>query len=117
MVPKPSKITKSMYQSDGTNAGRLSRYQNLKLITNEDGITYIESPEKFTIKETNEDSFYSVEPAVENRLDLISYMFYKTPLLWWAIAVVNKIQNPMDCRVGLVLRIPTLDSINSSGAM
>ena len=75
MVTQPSSIVKSMYQSDGTNAGRLSRYQNLKLIVNEDGITYIESPNKFTIKESNNDSFYLVEPAVENRLDLISYMF------------------------------------------
>lgn len=117
MLSNPVEVVNSFYQSDGTNSGKLSRYQNLKLLTNKDGITYIESPEKFVIKETNKDSFYSVESAVENRLDLISYMFYRTPLLWWAIAVVNKIQNPMDCKVGMVLRIPTLDSINNSGAM
>lgn len=115
MVDEPSKIT-STFTSDRSNIeSNLSRYNNLLRLTNEAGKTYIETPYKIKIKETVDDSLYSVESGYENRLDLISYKFYGTPLLWWAIATVNNISNPLDIDVGIVLRIPTMRSIYESG--
>lgn len=32
----------------------------------------------------------------QNRLDLLSYDYYGTVELWWALAYYNKIKNPME---------------------
>lgn len=115
MVDQPSKITSSFSSDKSKIESSLSRYNTLLRLTNSNGKTYIETPYKVKIKETNEDNLYSVESGYENRLDLISYKFYGTPLLWWAIAMVNNISNPLDVDIGIVLRIPTLKSIYESG--
>lgn len=53
------------------------------------------------------DQIFTVNLPLENRLDLISYQFYGTPNLWWAIAQVNNLVDPfMDIPVGTQLRIP-----------
>lgn len=96
---------------------KMSRYGKLKRYTNEDGKSYIETPRKFVIKESTKDIFYSVEKGYENRLDLISYKFYNSPFLWWAIASMNHIDNPMKVEAGMVLRIPSMSSIYSSGGI
>lgn len=96
---------------------KMSRYSKLKRYTNEDGNSYIETPRKFVIKESTKDTFYSVEKGYENRLDLISYKFYNNPFLWWAIASMNYIDNPMKVEAGMVLRIPCTSSIYSSGGV
>ena len=92
----------------------LSRYKDLNRITNTDNVTYQETPYKIQIKESTRDVFYSVEPGYENRMDLISFKFYNTPFLWWAIASINNIENPMIVPSGIVLRIPDLSSINGT---
>ena len=58
-----------------------------------------------------------VDKGFENRIDLISHEVYGTSMLWWAIAVMNNIENPLEVKAGLVLRIPTIRSINSSGVL
>lgn len=40
-----------------------------------------------------------------NRLDLISWKYYKTPELFWVIAAVNNIIDPFNIEEGTVLRI------------
>lgn len=53
------------------------------------------------------DSAYVVVQAVENRLDLISTAFYGVPNLWWVIAAVNNLVDPLaDVMTGTTLRIP-----------
>lgn len=117
MKTVPCEIVKEYRIPSGSAIDKLSRYNIYKRLVNTEGDNYIETPERREIKESAKDSFYSVEKGYENRIDLISYRFYGTPLLWWAIAVMNKIQDPMDVKAGIVLRIPTLRSIYESGSL
>lgn len=62
------------------------------------------------------DFYFTVTEAVEGRLDLIAYRYYRTPELWWVIAEANNLFFPFeDVAVGTVLRIPSLTSITSLG--
>lgn len=55
-----------------------------------------------------DDTYHEVTAGEVGRLDLISYTYYDTPLLWWVIAEANQIFHPMkDIKVGLFLRIPS----------
>lgn len=116
-VFNPSNIVQTLDSSEFRLVNRLSRYNTLKRVVNEEGDIYIETPNKVIIPETSSDAFYSVEKGYEDRLDLISFKFYNTPLLWWAIAEMNNISNPFDVKAGLVLRIPTMSSIYASGGL
>lgn len=116
-VEEPIKLVKAYKPTLRSVESKMCRYNIYRRLINEYGDEYIETPEKIKIKETNKDSFYAVEMGYVNRLDLISNKFYGTPLLWWAIAIVNNIDNPMDVQAGIVLRIPTLRSIYNSGAL
>lgn len=110
MKKEPSNIVKE-FDFKATGNQRFSRYKGLKRLINEDGDTYIETPNKYSIRESHEDIFYSVEMGYENRLDLISYKFYNTPFLYWVIATVNNINNPFEVPAGIILRIPAMSSI------
>lgn len=46
-----------------------------------------------------------------NRMDLISWKYYKTPELFWIILAVNDILNPFEISEGTVLRILPKDFI------
>lgn len=116
-VEEPIKLLKSYKPTLRSVESRLSRYNIYRRLINEDGDEYIETPMRIRIKESSRDSFYAVEMGYVNRLDLISNKFYGTPLLWWAIAIVNNIDNPMDVKPGIVLRIPTLRNIYNSGSL
>jgi hypothetical protein len=37
--------------------------------------------------------------------------------MYWAIAVMNHIDNPLDVPVGVVLRIPAIESIYDTGVI
>ncbi len=106
----PSKIVSS-YGVVAKDNQQLSRDKNLKGLVNEDGKTYIESPGKLVIKASTRDTMFTVEAGYENRIDLVSYKFYGTPYLWWAIALLNHIEDPRILEVGVILRIPPLDNI------
>lgn len=90
-----------------------SRYRRLRRLEHEDGTTRVETPEKVVMLESTGDSFFTVTPDVENRLDLISYRFYGTPLYWWAIAYASEIKDPFKVPVGTVLRIPEPSTLYS----
>ncbi len=50
---------------------------------------------------------YAVTAADDKRIDMIAYRMYGDVNLWWAIAIVNNIANPLrDLEVGVTLRIP-----------
>lgn len=60
------------------------------------------------------DRVYTVPVGHENRLDLISNVFYGTPSLWWVIAEVNNIGDPLAfVPKGTRLRIPNKDRISN----
>ena len=116
MLENPSKIV-NKYDEVAQKLQNLSRYKDLSRLVNENGDSYIETPNKVTIKESNKDSFYTVEPGLEGRMDLISNKFYGTPFLWWVIAEVNHISNPMKVEAGVILRIPYMSNLYSIGGV
>lgn len=64
------------------------------------------------------DKLHTVQLWGKNRLDLISYDAYETPDLWWVIADVNGIQDPMvGVDVGDVLLIPDIQRLSSLGVI
>ena len=59
----------------------------------------------------SDDQLHQVEPGEENRLDLISNMYYGSPLYWWIIAEASGIFDPTVVPVGTVLKIPSKQSL------
>ena len=112
MRDQPSEIIKT-FTPTFTGAQRYSRYKYLDAVIDADGNSYLPTPTKRFFIESPQDSFFVVTPEFENRLDLVSYKFYSTSLLWWAIAMVNHIKNPTHLEVGIILRIPPLNHIMS----
>jgi len=108
---------KSAFIISPKRSQKMSRYGNLKRLVDEEDMTYIETPNKFVIRESAKDTFYVVEKGYENHLDLISYKFYGSVFLWWAIATVNHLDNPMKVDAGIVLRIPAASTLYDSGGV
>ena len=60
-------------------------------------------------------SVYVVTEADQGRLDNIAYRTLRDSRLWWAIACVNGIANPLaPMTVGQTLKIPQLEAIQSA---
>ena len=57
------------------------------------------------------DQFHRVTDADSKRIDLIAWKYYRDVNLWWIIAEVNNIGNPLEIRSGTVLRIPAYDRV------
>lgn len=64
------------------------------------------------------DVLYTVPQAGEGRLDLISQQFYGTPELWWAVALVNNLVDPLiGFLAGQTIRIPQKTRLASEGLL
>lgn len=64
------------------------------------------------------DTLYTVPPGGTHRLDRISNEHYGTPHLWWVIARVNNIVDPLFGVVsGQVIRIPTRARLATDGIL
>ena len=94
-----------------------SRYKRDQRIVNDNLEEYIETHNKKTIAESSSDSYYVVTKKDEQRLDLISFNYYKTPLLWWVIAEASGITDPFDVPIGTVLKIPDISAIYGVGGV
>lgn len=105
-----SSIVTTFVPEDRSNTN-LSRYKRETRILNTDDEQYIETHESPVIPESSSDSFHIVTPSDEGRLDLISFHYYKTPLLWWVIAEASGVTDPFNIPIGTVLRIPELQSL------
>lgn len=57
------------------------------------------------------DTYYTVPPSKENRLDIISNDHYGIVSLWWVIALASDIRDPFKVPQGTVLRIPPLSTL------
>lgn len=63
---------------------------------------------RVTVLPANDDRMLDVVQAMESRLDLLSNDLYGTPHLWWAIAELNALVDPMtEVKIGSQLRVPT----------
>jgi len=64
------------------------------------------------------DVLYTVPQAGEGRLDLISQQFYGTPELWWVVAIVNNLIDPLVGFVtGQTIRVPKRERLASEGIL
>lgn len=93
----------------------LSRYSIYKqIIDTTNNNTYLESPNKFNISDTDT-MYHVVSNTEENRLDIISSIYYNTPTLYWAIAEANNIIDPSVVVKGTILKIPSYESLYTTG--
>lgn len=64
------------------------------------------------------DDLYTVPPGGVNRLDAISNAFYGTPSLWWVIAAVNNVTDPLiGVALNTTIRIPAKARLASEGVL
>lgn len=102
-------IVKQYPDPSGTLTG--SRYHRFNRIRDDEGDEYLESYEELKLPERADDHYHQVQPGEENRLDLISYKYYGTPLLYWVIAEASGLDDPQNVPAGITLRIPTRASL------
>jgi hypothetical protein len=90
-----------------------SRFRDSKIYTDPiTGIDFYETYQVHNFPPSPNDLYHEVAPGEEGRLDLITFRYYGNPALWWAIADANSLSfPPTDIVVGLVLRIPALQTI------
>jgi len=63
----------------------------------------------------NDDALYTMRESDNGRLDLVAYRYYGTSELWWVIALVNGIADPLQgVDAGTVLTIPRLKKVFSA---
>lgn len=64
------------------------------------------------------DELWPVPPAGVPRLDLLADDFYGTPHLWWVIASVNNILDPLvSVPEGTKIRVPTRERLSAEGIL
>lgn len=88
-----------------------SRYKVLRVIENQ-GYTYLETYNQVKIPSSRNDLYHIVEHNEVNRLDIISEKYYNTPDYWWAIALANNMIDPFVVNEGVMLRVPSLLTLN-----
>ena len=63
------------------------------------------------LREHDSDTFHVVTDADSKRIDLIAWKYYRDVRLWWVIAEVNNINNPLEIPAGTTLRIPSYERV------
>jgi len=87
-----------------------SRYTNGVVSVNRNGQQFLVVRNLLVLNPAPTDSFITVTNEMINRPDIISYIAYQRPDLWWAICDINTIKNPYtDIKVNQRLRIPELN--------
>ena len=88
-----------------------NRYRTTAYVTDSDGNHYLETPGKITVPKSVNDKIVEITNEYVNRLDLVSFKYYSTPLLWWVIAEASGISDPFNVPLGTVLRVPEKSSL------
>ena len=58
---------------------------------------------------------FTVTSNLLKRIDLIAYRAYGDSRLWWVLALVNHINNPLrDLAAGVTLKVPTMSAITAA---
>ena len=84
----------------------------------EDGTAIVFGQMQDVIVPDPSDVLYKVPIGALYRLDLISQNFYGVPDLWWVIARVNNIIDPMlGPGLGQIIRIPTKSRLATEGVL
>lgn len=109
MATKLDKVDRR-YQ-DNTDTTNLSRYKRMWRIRDDEGDLYQETYDEPELTNRSDDQLHQVQPGEENRLDIVSNIYYSSPLYWWIIAQASEIFDPTVVPVGTILRIPSKQSL------
>ena len=64
------------------------------------------------------DEIYEAPPGDESRLDNLSFRYYGVPDLWWVLALVNDVIDPMvGITPGSTIRVPTKLRLANEGVL
>lgn len=107
-----SKIIRMFKPSNKDSAlTKNSRYKSLYRILEDNDEQYLETYDHFNVPVNSDDTYHVVKASDQNRLDIISYNYYGTSLLWWIIAEASGITDPFNIPVNTVLRVPSISSL------
>lgn len=99
-----------------THPSKTSRYKKLTVFLDETNL-FMSAPKYIEIPIHEDDNYFSVTPRYVNRLDLIAHKFYHESKLWWAIAIANDLEDPMNIPLDTILRIPAVSTLFGSGGV
>lgn len=83
----------------------ISRYRSLRVLKNEEGVSYFETLELPNIN-INAIPHIVVSYSQGDRLDLLADKHLGNGAYWWIIALVNKLSWPWGIPYGTLLKIP-----------
>lgn len=106
-----NKFADNIVSRRSVESSMVSRYRNLSRITDDEGTSYLETAERIEFPIRTDDIHHVVTDKDSNRLDLISYQYYSTPLLYWVIAIASDLDDPLHVPSGTALRIPSKQSL------
>lgn len=112
----PEQIISLMESNEETVSSRYSAKTNLNL---KDGNTIIRNLRisDLEIRESDEDTVHKIEVKERYRPDLIAQKFYNNPNLAWVILAANDMKTLFDFKDGLVIRVPSITSLYTSGGV
>lgn len=87
----------------------MNRYDTYsKIFTSEDGTSYASGLPFMDFQYSGRIVYHKVTESEENRLDLIAFKYptIADPTMWYAIALINSIKDPLDVPAGTELAIP-----------
>jgi len=88
-----------------------SRYNYSVLYRDKRGGDFWGTRQPIRLKRHSSDSYHQVTDADSKRIDLIAWRYYGDVRLWWVIAEVNEIGDPLEIPVGTRLRIPSYERV------
>lgn len=96
------------------NSSRYSLRRPMNSVVNFNNLKLYSYPWTCDIQKSTGDIY--IEITNSTRLDTLSNDYYGDPKLWWVIAQVNTIKNPLtDLKIGMLIRIPPLTSLIKNG--
>jgi len=88
------------------------RYRYTPFFKYDDGEFYIGTWVPDDIPPHPTDTLYVLQEHEVGRPDILSYVFYKNPNLYWIILSVNDLADPFeDMKPGMLIRIPQLSRV------
>lgn len=70
------------------------------------------------VVKASSDTVFRIPQGMESRLDLISNKFYGTPDLWWVVAMVNDLLDPLTgFSLNQEIRMPTRARLAQEGVL
>jgi hypothetical protein len=96
-VTRPKRITNSRYRTD--------------TVLSDGTRIFHKTWRRPDVEASVDDTYHTVGPGEENRLDLIAWKYYRDVTLWWAIALKSSIRHPHIVPAGTVLLVPALSTV------